>query len=386
MAEQQVTRVWLAGDWTREVALRKALIGSDVRVVGEGMPHGRALDVVLFACKGEVVPHGAIAAMREHTAAPIVILAEQGTRSFLEESLAAGIADVLLLPQPVENIVFAAAKADHAAKASAAVVDEGPAAQVVTAFSPKGGTGKSVTACNLGVLFASLGKRTLLVDLDLQFGDVAIMLGLQPTRTLHDVASAAMGSLDAEKLAGYAVRHASGLDVLAAPLRPEDAESIGEEAISRLLEVARRAYDVIVIDTAPILHGPMLAALDRTDELLLVATPDVPTLKNVRLTLQTLELLALPPERVRLVLNRSRSRIGFSPNDVATVMERPVDFELPEDDTVAIGVNQGTPAVLIRQAAPFPQAALSLAEALLGRSTPAPAAERPSLLTSLRIR
>ena len=102
----------------------------------------------------------------------------------------------------------------------------------------------------------------------------------------------------------------SGLDILPAPVRPEDAELVTETKLSRLLEVARESYDVIVVDTSPFFHGPMLATLDRTDELLLVCGLDVPTLKNVRLALQTLELLAFPQNRIRLVLNRANSKVG----------------------------------------------------------------------------
>ena len=150
-------------------------------------------------------------------------------------------------------------------------------------FSPKGGTGKTVTATNLAASFAKHEqKRTLLLDLDLQFGDAAIMLGLEPEKTIYDLV-VAPGELDSEKLAGYTTKHTCGLDILPAPLRPEDAELVTEAKLARLLEVARESYDVIVVDTSPFFHGPMLATLDRTDELLLLCGLDVPTLKNVRL-------------------------------------------------------------------------------------------------------
>ena len=172
-------------------------------------------------------------------------------------------------------------------------------------FSPKGGTGKTVTATNLAASLAKHhGKRALLLDLDLQFGDAAIMLGLEPEKTIHDLVTAP-GELDQDKLGGYVTRHACGLDILPAPLRPEDAELVTEAKLAKLLEVAREAYDLIVVDTSPFFHGPMLATLDRTDELLLLCALDVPTLKNVRLALQTLELLSFPHERVQIVLRRT---------------------------------------------------------------------------------
>ena len=182
--------------------------------------------------------------------------------------------------------------------------------RVITVFSPKGGTGKTVTATNLSVCFAkNAGKKTLLLDLDLQFGDAAIMLGIEPEKTIQDLVTAP-GELDPEKLAGYTTRHSSGLDVLPAPIRPEDAELVTEAKLARLMEVAKESYEVIVVDTSPFFHGPMLATLDQSDDLLLVCGLDVPTIKNVRLSLQTLQLLSFPVERVRVVLNRANSNVG----------------------------------------------------------------------------
>src|SRR5207245_4087888 len=135
----------------------------------------------------------------------------------------------------------------------------------------------------------------------LQFGDAAIMLAIEPEKTIFDLVTAP-GELDSEKLAGYVTVHASGLDILPAPLRPEDAELVTEAKLGRLLEVARACYDTIVVDTSPFFHGPMLATLDRTDELLLICSLDVPTLKNVRLALGTLDMLSFPQARIGIIL------------------------------------------------------------------------------------
>jgi pilus assembly protein CpaE len=189
------------------------------------------------------------------------------------------------------------------------------------------------------------------------------MLGLEPDKTIYDLV-VAPGELDSEKLAGYTTRHPSGLDILPAPVRPEDAELVTETKLSRLLEVARESYDVIVVDTSPFFHGPMLATLDRTDELLLVCGLDVPTLKNVRLALQTLELLAFPQNRIRVVLNRANSKVGMKRNEVESALEVKVRFEVPSDRAVPIAVNRGNPAVLAESGADFSKAVRDMAKAL----------------------
>jgi pilus assembly protein CpaE len=234
----------------------------------------------------------------------------------------------------------------------------------VTVFSPKGGTGKTVIATNLAAACAKFeGRKTLLLDLDLQFGDAAIMLGVEPEKTIYDLV-VAPGELDTEKLAGYTTKHACGLEVLPAPLRPEDAELVTEAKLGRLLEVARESFDVIVVDTSPFFHGPMLATLDRTDELMLLCSLDVPTLKNLRLALQTLDLLSFPKQRVGIVLNRSNSKVGMKPNEVEGALGMKVRFEVPSDRAVPLAVNRGNPVVLAEENADVSKAIRSMAKEL----------------------
>jgi pilus assembly protein CpaE len=190
------------------------------------------------------------------------------------------------------------------------------------------------------------------------------MLGIEPEKTIYDLV-VAPGELDTEKLNGYVTRHASGLDVLPAPLRPEDAELVTEGKLAQLLEVARESYDVIVVDTSPFFHGPMLATLDRTDELMLICSLDVPTLKNVRLALQTLELLSFPADRVRLVLNRANSKVGMKPGEVEGALETKVRFEVPSDRAVPIAVNRGNPVVLSDGRADFSRALREIGKAVV---------------------
>ena len=326
---------------------------------------GGHLQVVLHGTRDAHLPVHDIASIREHTQAPLILLASGESSQLLNEALETDVADVLLLPQLADNVVFAVRKAAHAGRRLESEGGVGKRGRILTVFSPKGGTGKTVTATNLACAFAKYEKkRTLLIDLDLQFGDAAIMLGLEPEKTIYDLV-VAPGELDSEKLAGYTTRHASGVDVLPAPLRPEDAELVTEPKVNRLLEVARGSYDLIVVDTSPFFHGPMLATLDRTDELLVLCGLDVPTLKNVKLAQHTLDLLSFPASRVRFILNRSNSKVGMKQSEVESALGVKIAFEMPSDRAVPLAVNRGTPAVLAEAGCDFSRAVRSIAKGLL---------------------
>jgi pilus assembly protein CpaE len=370
-------RVFFTGDCDGFDALRTALNDTDdLDVVGAnpnvaaaaGTLVGGHLDCVLHATRSATFPASEISAIREHTRAPIILVASGGeAANMLEHALEMDVADVLLLPQLTHNVVFAVRKASHARRQLQTAVHRG---RVITVFSPKGGTGKTVVSTNLAAALAKHeGKRTLLLDLDLQFGDAAIMLGLEPAKTIYDLV-VAPGELDSEKLAGYVSKHPCGLDVLAAPLRPEDAELIVESKVTALIEVARSSYDVIVVDTSPFFHGPMLATLDRTDQLLVLCGLDVPTLKNVRLALQTLELLSYPASRIEYVMNRSSANVGLKLREVEDGLKVKVGHELPLDRTVQVCVNRGDAPVLAEPRCDFSRGLMALAKQVAPKPAP----------------
>jgi pilus assembly protein CpaE len=375
MSEQKNIRLFATGSCEGLADILSALqanadlelVGSQETVAEAAAPlSGGHLDIVLHATRGAESPAGDLAAIREYTRAPIIMLCSGESSGLLEEALEAGVADLLPLPQLMENVVFSIRKACHAGRRSQAA-DGSRRGRVITVFSPKGGIGKTSVAVNLACSLAKFeGKRTLLLDLDLQFGDAAIMLGIEPEKTIYDLV-VAPGELDHEKLAGYTTAHPCGLDILPAPLRPEDAELVTEGKLSRLLEVARSSYDMIVVDTSPFFHGPMLATLDRTDELLLLCGMDVPTIKNVRLSLQTLELLSFPPERVRVLLNRANTNVGIKHAEVERALETKIS-DLPSDRAVPLAVNRGKPVVLADAGADFSRAIKDLAAGLSSKS------------------
>jgi pilus assembly protein CpaE len=373
-------RVYFTGECEGFDGLRAALGDlAEIDVVGtsplvepaESALEGGHLDCVVHATRDASFPASDVAAIREHTRAPVILVASGGeAATMLEHAIEMDVADVLLLPQLTHNVVFAIRKAAHVRRQLQTTAHRG---RVITVFSPKGGTGKTVVSTNIAAMLAKReGMRTLLLDLDLQFGDAAIALGIEPEKTIYDLV-VAPGELDSEKLAGYVSKHRCGLDVLAAPLRPEDAELVIESKVIALLEVARGSYDAIVVDTSPFFHGPMLATLDRTDELLVLCGLDVPTLKNVRLALQTLELLSFPTSRIRYVMNRVNANVGLKTREVESGLKVKVGCELPMDRAVQVCVNRGEAVVLAEPRSDFSKAIASLVSQV---APPVPVAKR----------
>ena len=380
-SREETLRVVVTGTFGDEAELHESLgaPGSGLEVVAftaelrDAVPYLGSDDVhaVLLGAGHDGTPvtpmlETDVAVIRLHTQAPVVLLVPEAQPGLVETAFRAGVDDVLVLPQPAETISFAIRKAhETGGRAGGHGFDRDvPRGRVVTVFSPKGGTGKTVLSTNLAAYLAQKsGKRVLLIDLDLQFGDAAIMLGLDPQRTMHELVQAP-GTLDAGKLAGYTTRHRSGLDVLAAPMRPEEAELVTESKVLQLLEVAREAYDLVVVDTSPFFYGPMLAVLRPTDQLLMLCGLDVPTLKNVKLSLQTLEMLGFPSSRVSLVLNRVTPKVGLTKSDVEGVLGLDVSFEIPNDPVVAPAVNSGAVAALVEGESEFAQAVAIVAHSL----------------------
>jgi pilus assembly protein CpaE len=340
-----------------------------------------AVDVVLQATSGGPEWITQLTGIRAHIDAPVVLLSSSAADGMLETALEAGIEDVLILPEPVENVAFAIRRAGRSARGEGAAEPHG-FGPIITVFSPKGGTGKTAISTNLAAVLAKhLDRRTLLVDLDLQFGDAAILLGIEPERTLPDLV-AGPGELDAEKLAGYVSRHESGLHLLAAPLRPENAELVNGDRLAQVLDVARASYETVVVDTAPLFHEAVLTALEWTDVLLIVCSPDVASLKNVRLSLRTLSLLSYPLERTRLILNHAHAAGGLKRSEVEDALGIKVGAEVPYDRGVPDALNRGIPAALAGGKGGFADAVRELAESTFPVSTTKQ--KRRGLLASLR--
>lgn len=220
--------------------------------------------------------------------------------------------------------------------------------RVVTVFSPKGGVGKTTVAVNLALALADRGARQVcLVDLDLAFGDVAITLQLFPSHSIEHAAGAEQ-SLDYGVLEPLLTRHSDGVAVLAAPSLPDALDRISTQLVGAVLHTLAGQFDYVVVDTAPAFDEHTLAALDDTDDLVLVATLDVPTLKNVKVATGTLDTLRIAEGRRHLVLNRADDAVGLGADQVEGILGMPVAVRLPTATEVAAATNAGRPIVLAR--------------------------------------
>ena len=227
--------------------------------------------------------------------------------------------------------------------ASGGSVREG---RLITVFSAKGGVGKTTLSTNAATHLAHSGLRTLLVDLDLSFGDVAISLQLVPAQSIYDAVSMS-GHLDDEALRGLVVTHEeSGLDVLCAPNDPGDADRIPVPTVSEILKVARRSYDYVIVDTPPSFTEHVLASIDVSDALVLIATLDIPAVKNLRVAIDTLDMIGSPKDSRIIVLNRADAKVGLRPEDVEAAIKTPIAVNIPNSLTVPASVNRGVPIVL----------------------------------------
>ncbi len=216
---------------------------------------------------------------------------------------------------------------------------------MICVLGPKGGIGKTMVACNLALTLLSRRKRVVLVDLDLQFGDVALSLGLRPERTIYDLATSG-GSLDANKVDAFLISHHSGLRVLAAPIRPDQTGAVSTEFMSDVITVLRSEFEYVVIDTPPSFSPEVIAAVDSSSYVVMVGMLDALSLKNAKLGLETLDLMGYPPERVRVVLNRANTSVGITNRDVANILERSPEVLIPSSRDITTSVNEGNPIVL----------------------------------------
>jgi pilus assembly protein CpaE len=217
--------------------------------------------------------------------------------------------------------------------------------RVVTVFSAKGGCGKTTLATNLAAALADAKKGSVaLLDLDLAFGDVAIALQLFPSHTIADAVPIG-ADLDGPALRSLLTSHRSGLQALVAPLEPSAADAIDTPLVVRIIDLLREDFDYVVIDTPPALDDNVLAAFDRSDVVALLATLDIPALKNLKLTLETLDLIGFSRDRLKIVMNRSDSKVGLALAEVEKTLKTPIVAQIPSSRDVPASTNRGVAIV-----------------------------------------
>jgi pilus assembly protein CpaE len=300
----------------------------------------------------------------------VVLVAQRVTTDLLRQALRAGMRDVLSASDQTDGEVVKSVRDAYdsamAWQGHTAVDDTQQTAahqaRIITVFSTKGGVGKSVLATNLAVaLAADKQLRVVLVDLDLASGDDGIMLNLRPAHTIFDAAQA-IDRLDTELLKGLLVPHGSGVNALLAPLQPEDADMVTAAKVGRILDLTRQIADVVVIDTPGAIDEVVLTAIDKSDIVLAVATLDMPSVKNMRVSLQKLAQLGYADGLVQLVLNRADSKVLMDISDVEEALSGRVSARIPSDRLVPRSVNKGVPIVTDAPRSGVARAIIQLAE------------------------
>lgn len=246
--------------------------------------------------------------------------------------------------------------------------------KIITVFSTKGGVGKTVIAVNIAVCLAQKKSlKTILADFDLQSGDVGVMLKLQPQRTIYDCLTS-INQLDSETLTEFLTSHSSGLKTLQAPVEPALADLINSTHIKQILKAAKDRAEFVIVDTPPFFNDNVLATLDLSDIVLLVVTMDVPSVKNVKLCLETLRLLGYPPQKIKLAINRADADVGLRQVEVEKALGMKASLVLPNEPGVILSVNNGVPMVSGSPRSPIARAIRGFVEELV--YAPAPSAER----------
>lgn len=317
-----------------------------LRLAGELRP-----DVVLMGA--DLQPEDGFETIRNIVArvpgVSAVLVAVNPSPADFRKALQVGARDLLEVPVDKKELFAALEAAAEVSKgkrsaleelAAVAARKEAKIAKRIVVFSTKGGTGKTFVSTNLAAGLAAQGRRVALVDLDLQFGDAAIALGLVPQRTIYDLVQG-YTEFDAALLEEFMVKHASGLSVLPAPLYPDESEKITIEDVEAVLNVVQTSYDYVVVDTPPFFEERILTALDWADYVLLIASLDIPSVKHIKTVFRTMGLMAYPEEKLFVIMNRAGSKVGLEVGDVERHLGRRVRASISSSIEVPRALNSG---------------------------------------------
>ena len=323
---------------------------------------------------------------RDVPVAQVIMMSVQSEADYLRRSMLAGARDFLTKPFTSDDLISTIRRVHRMGQTRAATMVASaptqPQAQaarggvpaaafrpsregaVIVVFGPKGGIGTTTLAVNLSV---ALSQRTdknqiIVVDASLQFGDVGVFLNLPPGRNITDLGSS-LDDFDPDSINVVAATHASGIKALLAPPRPEMADLITPDGLKRILEELRQQYDFVVVDTATVINDAILTALDVAERIVLVATPDIPAIKNAKLFFEITDALNYPPNKIMLVINKVDRRTGITAQMIEDNIKHQVAAQVPLDEaTVLNAINRGVPFMVDQRAKPIAQAVQQLAE------------------------
>lgn len=342
------------------------------------------------------------AVRKAHPFIQVVILSVQSDPSYMRRAMLAGARDFLTKPPMIDELTSAIRRAgamateekakNAASTAFTPVAPNGsPAAnqamsgygRVVVVYSPKGGTGCTTIATNLAMAFKQNEQKVLLVDASMQFGDITVFLNEQIKNTVLDL-TPRVDELDPEVVENVLINHpTSGLQVLAAPAKPEMSDQVNGEQFSKLIEYLRRMFAYIVIDTSSYLTESVQAALDVSDVIILVTTQDIPAIKNANLFLGLTDASGIKRNRILFIMNRYDKRIAISPERVGESLRQEIVMTIPyEEKTVTNSINRGVPFVYENKTLPISKFFFTLADQVRERitkledRTPEPAGRR----------
>lgn len=313
--------------------------------------------------------------------AQIVILSVQGDPNYMRRAMLAGARDFLTKPPMADELISAVRRAGEMARLerSKSVQVSAPSAtsakpsfgmsatagRIIMVYSPKGGTGTTTLAVNLAITLNNEETKAVLVDGNLQFGDVAIFLNEQGKNTILDLAPRS-DELEPEIVESVLIKHtSSGLRILAAPAKPEHADHVSSDQFAKLLKYLRQIYAYVIVDTTHVLNDITLAALDISDVVVLVVTQDIPAIKNTRLFLDLLTTIGVNRNRICFVMNRYDKRISITPDKVSENLKQEIVGVIPLDERIVIpSVNRGVPFMVDNMTQPCARAVFSLAESI----------------------
>jgi pilus assembly protein CpaE len=312
--------------------------------------------------------------------AQIVILSIQNDPNYMRRAMLAGARDFLTKPPTIDELNSAIRRAGamaHDERSKGSQVSTGQASRtggprplgssgaggkVITFYSPKGGSGCTTLATNLAVCLSNEDTSVVIVDGNLQFGDVAVFLNEQSKFSILDL-TPRVDELDLDVINSVTIKHSqSGIKILAAPMKPEQSDTVSGEQFSKVLRYMRNMYSYIIVDTASSLQDITASAINNSDLLILLTTQDIPSIKNSRLFLDEIDALGFERKRIIFVMNKFDKRIGITPEKVSENLKQEIAAVIPFEERVIVSINRGIPFLLVDKSRPLSRSILSLAE------------------------